>query len=219
MQDRLADCRPSPTTPTMASQHYGQQHRGSTDASSSHFASMDKSLHQKVALTTAHFPTSGCVADMGSGSGRGTFDLACLHPELDLVGVDINPAAVASARLQREVPGDERKHLARVLDGSAMRLPRERVPSDVYVVSTLEAALWRLANHHDFEQQVLAAVNLGGDTDTTGAVVGGMAGWVFGAQAIPASWLAALPRQTEILDLADRFAGRCLTHWSSHGPG
>ena len=81
----------------MESETYRLQDRGSQDAYASYFAGMDQSMQQKVALTTAHFPTAGRVADMGSGSGRGTFDLACLHPNLDLVGVDINPAAVASA--------------------------------------------------------------------------------------------------------------------------
>ena len=71
----------------MVDQRYGLQDRGSQDAYASYFAGMDKSMQQKVALTTAHlalttahFPSSGRVADMGSGSGRGTYDLACLHP-------------------------------------------------------------------------------------------------------------------------------------------
>jgi len=64
---------------------YGHQDRGSTGAYASYYAGMDASMQQKVALTTAHFPTSGTVVDMGSGSGRGTYDLACLHPELTLV--------------------------------------------------------------------------------------------------------------------------------------
>lgn len=51
-------------------------------------------MQQKIALTTAHFPTRGLVADMGSGSGRGTFDLAQLYHNLELVGVDINPVSV-----------------------------------------------------------------------------------------------------------------------------
>ena len=61
-------------------------------------------MQQKVALTTAFFPTRGTIADMGSGSGRGTFDLACLYPELELIGVDINPRSVelARAKFQRE---------------------------------------------------------------------------------------------------------------------
>ena len=54
-------------------------------------------MQQKVALTTAHFPVRGRIADMGSGSGRGTFDLACLYDGLELIGVDINPIAVERA--------------------------------------------------------------------------------------------------------------------------
>jgi len=58
---------------------------------------MDSSMQQKVALTTAHFPVRGRIADMGSGSGRGTFDLASLYDGLELVGVDINPISVERA--------------------------------------------------------------------------------------------------------------------------
>lgn len=78
----------------MSDGSYTKQDRGTAGAYASYYAGMDASMQQKVALTTAHFPTSGTVVDMGSGSGRGTYDLACLHPELELVGVDINPTAV-----------------------------------------------------------------------------------------------------------------------------
>jgi SAM-dependent methyltransferase len=83
--------------------NYGKQHRGSQAAYESYFAGMDSSMQQKVALTTAHFPVRGRIADMGSGSGRGTFDLACLYDGLELVGVDVNPVSVqrASEKFQR----------------------------------------------------------------------------------------------------------------------
>ena len=55
-------------------------------------------MQQKVALTTAHFPVRGRIADMGCGSGRGTFDLASLYDGLELVGVDVNTASVQRAR-------------------------------------------------------------------------------------------------------------------------
>lgn len=55
---------------------------------------MDASMQQKIALTTAHFPSRGKIADMGSGSGSGTFDLARLYKDLQLIGVDINPVTV-----------------------------------------------------------------------------------------------------------------------------
>ena len=111
---------------------YRQQDRGSQDSYASYFAGMDSSMQQKVALTTAHFPATGRVADMGSGSGRGTYDLACLHPELELIGVDINPTTVAAAQSTyqrsnlRYVPGDiadpvfEPESLDGILDSSVL---------------------------------------------------------------------------------------------------
>src|SRR4030095_1751082 len=74
--------------------HYQKQHRGTSAAYEAYVAGMAASMQQKVALTTAHFPVSGRIADMGSGSGRGTYDLACLYDSLHLVGVYINPIAV-----------------------------------------------------------------------------------------------------------------------------
>ncbi len=76
---------------------YAKQHRGGSAAYEAYFAGMDSSMQQKVALTTAHFPVRGRIADMGSGSGRGTFDLASLYHGLELVGVDINPISVERA--------------------------------------------------------------------------------------------------------------------------
>lgn len=74
--------------------HYEKQHRGNQEAYEAYFAGMDASMQQKVALTTAHFPVRGRIADMGCGSGRGTYDLACLYNGLELIGVDINPVSV-----------------------------------------------------------------------------------------------------------------------------
>jgi ubiquinone/menaquinone biosynthesis C-methylase UbiE len=77
--------------------HYEKQHRGTQAEYEAYFAGMDASMQQKVALTTAHFPVRGRIADMGAGSGRGTYDLACLYGGLELIGVDINPISVERA--------------------------------------------------------------------------------------------------------------------------
>ena len=61
-----------------------------------------------------------------------------------------------------------------------------------YVLYTFEAALWCLANTHSYAECVLAAVNLGDDTDTTAAVAGALAGIVYGEDGIPAEWLSLL---------------------------
>jgi hypothetical protein len=89
---------------TNQSGQYEKQHRGTQADYEAYFAGMDASMQQKVALTTAHFPVRGRIADMGSGSGRGTYDLSCLYGGLELVGVDINPVSVERARQQFRRP-------------------------------------------------------------------------------------------------------------------
>lgn len=91
-------------TSTNQSGQYDKQHRGTQAAYEAYFKGMDASMQQKVALTTAHFPVRGRIADMGSGSGRGTYDLACLYGGLELVGVDINPVSVERAAREFQRP-------------------------------------------------------------------------------------------------------------------
>ncbi len=61
-----------------------------------------------------------------------------------------------------------------------------------YVVHSMHAALWAMAQSTDFETAVLKAVNLGGDADTVGAIVGQLAGRVYGYSGIPQDWRARL---------------------------
>src|SRR5262249_14804807 len=58
----------------------------------------------KVALTAAHLLCKGKVADMGMGSGSGSHALAALYPDLDVVGVDVDPNMVALAREKFQLP-------------------------------------------------------------------------------------------------------------------
>ena len=44
----------------------------------------------QVARTAAHLLCRGRVADMGMGSGAGSHALAALHPEMRVVGVDVD---------------------------------------------------------------------------------------------------------------------------------
>lgn len=70
--------------------------------------------------------------------------------------------------------------------------PVEAVKSDGYCGHTLEAALWCFLNTGSYADCVLAAVNLGGDTDTTAAVAGAVAGVYYGFEAIPPKWAGQL---------------------------
>ena len=84
---------------------------------------------------------------------------------------------------------------------------RTKMPPDIrgsgYVVDALEAALWALWREPDFARGALAAVNLGDDADTTGAIFGQLAGAVYGLPGIPADWRALIAWGDRILDLAD----------------
>jgi ADP-ribosyl-[dinitrogen reductase] hydrolase len=60
-----------------------------------------------------------------------------------------------------------------------------------YVVDTLRSALM-LQNVGDFEATIRAAIRLGGDTDTTACVAGGIAGLRTGLAGIPTRWKTGL---------------------------
>ena len=76
------------------------------------------------------------------------------------------------------------------------------------MVNCLEAALWAFHRGHDFKEGALLAVNLGDDTDTTGAVYGQIAGAFYGCEAIPASWRAKVAEKDLILGLTDKLINR-----------
>lgn len=75
---------------------------------------------------------------------------------------------------------------------SLTEMPEEEIGSSGYVADTLIASLWCLLTTDCYHMCVLKAVNLGEDTDTTGAVAGGLAGLVYGYDGIPRDWLDAL---------------------------
>ena len=78
-------------------------------------------------------------------------------------------------------------------------LDRIDVASSGFVIDTLVAAIWCLTDTTGYSDCVLEAVNLGEDTDTTAAVAGGLAGIVYGMDAIPDEWLRLL-RGKDVID-------------------
>lgn len=91
----------------------------------------------------------------------------------------------------------------RVVGGSFLRRSPPEIRGTGYVVDCLEAALWAFAHHHDFAAVVLAAVNLGDDADTTGAVAGQLGGAAWGAGGIPTEWREQLAWREHIEQVAE----------------
>lgn len=90
----------------------------------------------------------------------------------------------------------------RLLDGETFAYDapdRDSTPSTGYVSDTMRAVLWVVADGRDYPSTVLNAVNLGGDTDTIGALAGGVAGIMYGMESIPDEWISAL-RGRDIID-------------------
>lgn len=78
------------------------------------------------------------------------------------------------------------------------------IRSTGYVIDTLEASLWCVFNTTNYKDAVLKAVNLGDDTDTVGAITGGLAGIIYGYDTIPSEWLEVLAKKDDIIELANK---------------
>ena len=98
----------------------------------------------------------------------------------------------------------ELKHFDRILKSDIRKLSINSIKSTGYVIDTLEASLWSFLNSKTFKDAVLTAVNLGGDTDTIGAVTGGLAGIYYGYSAIPKDWVKKIAKVDEIMELSER---------------
>jgi ADP-ribosyl-[dinitrogen reductase] hydrolase len=105
---------------------------------------------------------------------------------------DIIPAGERYAQ-QHRIQAD----VAAVMHGSYRKQP-PIIQGTGYVVKSFEAALWAFYHFDDFKTGALAAVNLGQDADTTGAIYGQLAGAVWGESQIPVQWRQRLVKPLEI---------------------
>lgn len=105
-----------------------------------------------------------------------------------------------------EINPEELELFSRLFREDISLLSVDEIRSSGYVLHTLEASIWCLLTTDNYADAVLKAINLGEDTDTTGAVTGGLAGLLYGVDNIPAHWKQQLARKEDIEDLAERLA-------------
>jgi ADP-ribosyl-[dinitrogen reductase] hydrolase len=121
-------------------------------------------------------------------------------------------ACVLVGRLiQLALIGHGMHRLRRQADATIAEFPNFRYApyhglSTAYVVDTMQTVLHFLFATSSFEECLIAIVNQGGDADTTGAIVGAIAGAYYGIDAIPREWVRKLDptARAEIQDLADQ---------------
>lgn len=82
---------------------------------------------------------------------------------------------------------------------------RKDVPNSGWAIHTIGAAGWALQRFDTFRDGMLAAVNLGGDSDSIGAVYGQMAGAYYGMDAIPEEWIHDVKDWRQVDSLIDTF--------------
>ena len=75
-----------------------------------------------------------------------------------------------------------------------------------YVVDTLQTVFHHLFSTSTLEEALVATVNQGGDADTTGAIVGMIAGALYGPAAFPRRWVRRMDGRllAELATLAER---------------
>ncbi|MBC7231809.1 MAG: ADP-ribosylglycohydrolase family protein [Chloroflexi bacterium] len=95
--------------------------------------------------------------------------------------------AIAQALEAVEMPEPLRRVIA-----AAPHQKRADLANSGWVRHTLESAVWGLLNTDTFEEALVQVVNLGGDADSAGAVVGALAGAAHGLDAIPLRWRETL---------------------------
>lgn len=95
-------------------------------------------------------------------------------------------------------------HFKRIFDDDL-----DEVNSRGYVIYTFESVIHCLEKTDNFKDAVLKAVNLGEDTDTVGAICGGLAGIYYGFESIPVDWLAEIYKLDEVIELCEKFEAYC----------
>lgn len=155
----------------------------------------------------------------GSDDSQGNGSIMRLAPSYLIARAENRPAIIREVSDLTHASNAVRKvcddfaavldeHLAgkRTKKGPGRELKRGDVNNSGWAVSTLEAALWAFNTTKSFEDGMIAAVNLGGDSDSIGAVYGQLAGACYGFDAIPDRWVKAVKSWKVVDDLIGRFA-------------
>ncbi|MDZ7815796.1 MAG: ADP-ribosylglycohydrolase family protein [Planctomycetota bacterium] len=115
--------------------------------------------------------------------------------------------------LQRAFEREVHNEVIPIINGSYKTTSSETISTTAYVVQTLEAAFWAFWNSSGFFEGLKKLVALGGDTDTTGAVYGQIAGAFYGRDGIPEQLVDELNdtesiqgKAVSLLQLSNEFA-------------
>lgn len=81
------------------------------------------------------------------------------------------------------------------------KINESNILSGGYVVDTLESVVLSLLTTNTFKTATLRAVNLGTDSDSIGAITGGLAALYYGYDSIPEEWINTVVRKDYIIEM------------------
>lgn len=132
--------------------------------------------HMRAAARAQSATTHGAAACLDACEGYALI----LHAAIN--GATFEEAVAAGLLVDAAEP------IRSIFEGSWRHKDRGQIKSSGYVAHSLEAALWCVSQTGNFREAVLLAANLGDDADTTAAIVGQLAGALYGVSGIPAAW-------------------------------
>jgi len=155
-------------------------------------------IHNVSALTHAHKRSQiACGIYLSVAS--------MLIGNMDLrIAVDLGIYKAVEYYKQKSEFLTEINHFNRLTEEGFCNLCENDIKSTGYVVDTLEAAIWCLIHSKSYKECVLMAVNLGDDTDTVAAVVGGLAGLYYGYENIHKEWVLQIAKRDYIEGLSKK---------------
>jgi ADP-ribosylglycohydrolase len=123
-------------------------------------------------------------------------------------GGDPHAVSAALLSLAGDPPADFEDGLERIASNASAHLGKPLYAGSGYVLASVVTAVYvAVTSDGNFEETLVRAVNLGGDTDTIGAMVGGMVGATTGPDVIPDRWLR-FPGAEEVRAWGEALGGR-----------
>ncbi|MCA9695574.1 MAG: ADP-ribosylglycohydrolase family protein, partial [Myxococcales bacterium] len=163
-----------------------KQHSGCGVASAAAVAFVVAHAIREGSLATLQFPA--LLAYVEESEAR-------VHRRLVARGLATEPDTIFSKALRTALARFDRPR-REVLDTIAAlaneTADRKVYATSGYAVASVLLSLYMALSARSVVDAILDTVNLGGDADTTGAMVGAMAGASFGARKLPREWVAGL---------------------------
>lgn len=98
----------------------------------------------------------------------------------------------------------ERGHFGKVIQNDIRKTKVKDLKSGGYVIEVLESSIWFFLDKKSYKDTILSIINIGHDTDTSAAIVGGLAGIYYGLKGIPRDWVASVARMGDIVELGNK---------------